>query len=44
LRPYSPDLNPIEKDWANFKKIFRKGNTSLAKFCNAIYLVLKKIF
>ncbi|MBD5784486.1 transposase, partial [Francisella tularensis subsp. holarctica] len=21
--PYSPDLNPIEKVWANFKKIFR---------------------
>ncbi|MBK2181240.1 transposase, partial [Francisella tularensis] len=23
LPPYSPDLNPIEKVWANFKKIFR---------------------
>ncbi|WP_196489826.1 transposase, partial [Francisella tularensis] len=23
LPPYSPDLNPIEKVWANFKKIIR---------------------
>ncbi|MDE4957399.1 transposase, partial [Francisella tularensis subsp. holarctica] len=23
LPPYSPDLIPIEKVWANYKKIFR---------------------
>ncbi|MDE5022794.1 transposase, partial [Francisella tularensis subsp. holarctica] len=23
LPPYSPDINPIEKVWANFKKILR---------------------
>ncbi|MBD2809275.1 transposase, partial [Francisella tularensis] len=36
LPPYSPDLNPIEKVWANFKKIFRKVNNSFEKFCDAI--------
>ncbi|MBD2809189.1 transposase, partial [Francisella tularensis] len=29
LPPYSPDLNPIEKVWAKFNKIFRKVNNSL---------------
>jgi transposase len=24
LPPYSPDLNPIEKVWANFKNILRR--------------------
>ncbi|MDE4994583.1 transposase, partial [Francisella tularensis subsp. holarctica] len=28
LPPYYPDLNPIEKVWDNFKKIFRKVNNS----------------
>ncbi|AHH47226.1 transposase ISFtu1 [Francisella tularensis subsp. holarctica PHIT-FT049] len=36
LPPYSPDLNPIEKVWANFKKILRKVNNSFEKFCDAI--------
>nr|WP_148725832.1 IS630 family transposase [Escherichia coli] len=43
LPPYSPDLNPIEKVWANFKKIFRKVNNSFEKFCDAISYVFNKI-
>ncbi|AKU74014.1 DDE superendonuclease family protein [Francisella tularensis subsp. tularensis] len=43
LPPYSPDLNPIERVWANFKKIFRKVNNSFEKFCDAISYVFNKI-
>ncbi|WP_155760226.1 IS630 family transposase [Francisella tularensis] len=43
LPPYSPDLNPIEKVWANFKKILRKVNNSFEKFCDAISYVFNKI-
>ncbi|EKM88752.1 transposase, partial [Francisella tularensis] len=43
LPPYSPDLNPIEKVWANFKKIFRKVNNSFEKFYDAISYVFNKI-
>ncbi|MDE4969581.1 transposase, partial [Francisella tularensis] len=43
LPPFSPDLNPIEKDWAYFKKIFRKVNYSFDKFCDAISYVFNKI-
>ncbi|WP_179854122.1 transposase, partial [Francisella tularensis] len=42
LPPYSPDLNPIEKVWANFKKILRKVNNSFEKFCDAISYVFNK--
>ena len=43
LPPYSPDLNPIEKVWANFKKILRKVNNSFDKFSDAISYVFNKI-
>ncbi|MDE5010838.1 transposase, partial [Francisella tularensis] len=43
LPPYSTVLNPIEKVWANFKKIFRKVNNIFEKFCDAIYYVFNKI-
>ncbi|MBK2213157.1 IS630 family transposase, partial [Francisella tularensis subsp. holarctica] len=36
-------LNPIEKVWANFKKIFRKVNNSFEKICDAISYVFNKI-
>ncbi|NDT23180.1 IS630 family transposase, partial [Francisella tularensis subsp. holarctica] len=36
-------LNPIEKVWAYFKKIFRKVNNSFEKFCDAISYVFNKI-
>ncbi|NDT28552.1 IS630 family transposase, partial [Francisella tularensis subsp. holarctica] len=36
-------LNPIEKVWANFKKIFRKVNNSVEKFVDAISYVFNKI-
>ncbi|MDE4947125.1 IS630 family transposase, partial [Francisella tularensis subsp. holarctica] len=35
--------NTIEQVWANFKKIFRKVNNSIEKFCDAIYYVFNKI-
>jgi isftu1 transposase len=28
LHPYSPDLNPIEKFWANFKRRVKKASNS----------------
>ena len=43
LPPYSPDLNPIEKVWANFKKILRKVNNSFGTFSDAISFVFSKI-
>ncbi|MDE4965838.1 transposase, partial [Francisella tularensis subsp. holarctica] len=39
LPPYSPDLNPLDKEWANFIKIFRKVNNRFEKFCDAISYV-----
>jgi transposase len=43
LPAYSPDLNPIEKVWANFKKILRKVNNSFEKINDAISYVFNKI-
>ncbi|MDE4944720.1 transposase, partial [Francisella tularensis] len=43
LPPFSPDLNPFEKVWANFKKIFRNVNNIFEKFCDAISYVFNKI-
>ncbi|MDE5033816.1 transposase, partial [Francisella tularensis subsp. holarctica] len=43
LPPNSPDLNPIEKVLANFKKIFRKVNNIFEKFCDAISYLFNKI-
>jgi len=36
LPPYSPDLNPIEKFWANFKRNLRKVIKQFDDFLNAI--------
>ncbi len=36
LPPYSPDLNPIEKFWANFKRNLRKVIKKFDKFEDAI--------
>jgi len=36
LPPYSPDLNPIEIFWANFKKIIRTNLEKLKTLAEAI--------
>lgn len=36
LPPYSPDLNPIEHCWANFKNYLRKIIDRYENFCQAI--------
>ena len=36
LPPYSPDLNPIEKVWANFKNILRRIRHRYDDFKDAI--------
>jgi len=36
LPPYSPDLNPIEKFWANFKKKVREALSVYASLAEAI--------
>lgn len=38
LPPYSPDLNPIEKVWANFKRKLRKVIKKCKNFKEAITL------
>ena len=43
LPPYSPDLNPIEKVWANFKKTLRRVDNSFEKFSDAISYVFNKM-
>ncbi len=36
LPPYSPDLNPIEKFWANFKKMVRSNLEKIQTLAEAI--------
>jgi transposase len=36
LPPYSPDLNPIEKCWANLKVKVRESLSQFTKFTDAI--------
>ena len=43
LPAYSPDLNPIEKVWANFKRILRKVNNSFDNLSDAITHVFNTI-
>ena len=42
LPAYSPDLNPIEKCWANFKKKFRKIIKKSKNFKDAITQALNE--
>ena len=37
LPPYSPDLNPIEKTWANIKKLIRKIAACFNNFEDALF-------
>ena len=41
LPPYSPDLNPIEKKWANLKKWLRKNSKLFNSFFDAIMSYFK---
>ena len=43
LPAYSPDLNPIEKVWANFKRILRKVNNAFDNLSDAITYVFNTI-
>ena len=43
LPAYSPDLNPIEKVWANFKRILRKVNNAFDNLSDAITHVFNTI-
>lgn len=44
LPPYSPDLNPIEKCWANFKKKLRKIIKKASCFQDAITQAFNETF
>ena len=44
LPPYSPDLNPIEKVWANFKRNLRKVIKKCGGFRDAITQAMRKTF
>ena len=44
LPPYSPDLNPIEHCWANFKKTLRKLIKKVKNFEDAITKAFNKTF
>lgn len=44
LPPYSPDLNPIEHCWANFKNYLRKIIHSCDNFLDAISQAMLKTF
>ncbi|KEI35281.1 mobile element protein ISFw7, IS_Ftu1 [Francisella sp. W12-1067] len=44
LPAYSPDLNPIEKVWANFKRMLRKINNNFENLADAISHVFNQIF
>ena len=44
LPPYSPDLNPIEHVWANFKKYLRKCIKTARDFKSAITNAIQQTF
>lgn len=44
LPPYSPDLNPIEKVWANFKRNLRKCIKKFELFVDAVTHAIRKTF
>jgi transposase len=37
LPPYSPDYNPIEKDWSNMKRFLRNNMKDFQSLDSAIY-------
>ena len=41
LPPYSPELNPIEKVWANMKKFLRNSLHNFSSLDDAIYPFFK---
>jgi len=43
LPPYSPDLNPIEKVWANFKNILRRIRHKYNKLEDVIMAACNKM-
>ena len=43
LPPYSPDLNPIEKVWAQLKAIIRKSIKSFKSLSDAIDFAFRSI-
>ena len=43
LPPYSPELNPIEKTWANIKKKLRSITKQFAKIEDALCFIFKSI-
>ena len=42
LPPYSPDLNPIEKKWAQIKRLYRKMTYKFENKMELINLLLNK--
>ena len=43
LPPYSPDFNPIEKGWANLKRIIRNIHTLNGNLIASIEIALNTI-
>ena len=44
LPPYSPELNPIEKVWANIKRWLNKNMRNYSSFDNAVSAAINSMF